>query len=144
MTVDTTVRISQTLEQIKEEFQRKMQEALEPARRRLDEIARERAELDREEAKLLAYLGEKTEKAPRRRNARRVTAIHKKEVLAKFVREGHIQNGTEMTKSLRTALADEGIGSNDFRKLNEYLPSGWTAKSNGARGTAAKTVFYQN
>lgn len=144
MAADTTVRISQTLEQIKEEFQRKMQEALEPARRRLDEIARERADLDREEAKLLAYLGEKTEKAPRRRITRRVTSVHKKEVLAKFVREGHIKNGTEMTKSLRTALADEGIGSNDFRKLNEYLPNGWTAKSNGARGTAAKTVFYQN
>lgn len=136
-----------SVESLKKQFEQKLAGALEPAKKRLDEIQQIRDSLDREEQELLELLGVGTRKggAKRgpRRGGRRVTAMHKKEVIGRFIAEGHIRNGGTLTRELRAALADEGLGSNDFRKLNEYMPSGWQAKSNGQRGFAALTTFHQ-
>ncbi|MCC6545931.1 hypothetical protein IT570_02090 [Candidatus Sumerlaeota bacterium] len=73
-----------------------------------------------------------------------MTAQHKKEVLGKYVSQGYIKHGTVLSKELRTALKDEGLGTNDFRILSNYMPTGWEARSNGLRGTAASTIFHYN
>jgi hypothetical protein len=134
------------IERLKREFEEKVAGALEPARKRLDEIQEIRAQLDEEERQLLGVLtgGKKDGRRRRRAGTRRVTAQHKKEVLSKFISKGHIKNGTILSRELRAALSDEGIGTNDFRNLTAYLPAGWQAKSNGQRGTAAQTVFHQS
>ena len=72
-----------------------------------------------------------------------MTALHKKEIIGRFITDGHIRDNSELTKELRAALKDEGFGVHDFRRLNDYLPSGWESRSNGLRGTAAKTTFHK-
>lgn len=138
------------LDRLKREYEDRMKAALQPARQRLAEIDNQRSELDREEAKLLELLGEapKVSGPARRRSAgggtrRRIPASHKKEVIARFINEGHIKDKGELTRGLRQALKDQGFGLNDFRKMNDYLPGGWTSKSNGRRGNAAETIFYR-
>lgn len=133
------------LEALKKEYDEKRKAALTPLRERLNEIARLRAELNQEEAALRSELGEaatEPKTRTRRSSGRRVTATHKKEAIANFIRDGHIKNGQDLSSSLRAALRDAGFGVNDFRVLNNYLPSGWTSKSNGLRGTASKTTFH--
>ncbi len=146
MAVETADKITEKLQQLQSDFNERMREVLEPARRRLDEINNLRDQLDKEEQELIKILngGKKGEgSSARRRPAKRVTAIHKKETMGKFIAEGHIKDGTELSKELRTALMDEGLGTNDFRQLNRYLPNGWEAKSNGMRGPTAKTTFHR-
>jgi len=116
---------------------------VEPAKKRIEEIRQSRTALDREEEELLALIGE-----PRRggvgrkpRTGKRMTALHKKEIIGRFIENGHIRPNTDLSRELRIALTDEGFGSNDFRKLTAYMPAGWEARSNGQRGTAARTVF---
>lgn len=142
MAKPTAGDITQELEKLQEEFERRKSEAMKPARDRLEEIRKIKAELDAEEEKLLGLLGEGKD-GRRRRRGKRMTAMHKKEIIGRYIQQGHIKNGSELTKSLRTALTDEGFGVNDFRKLTAYLPSGWEARSNGLRGTAARTTFHQ-
>lgn len=140
--------IAQQIERARQEFEQKMQAAKEPARKRLDEINQLRDELDREEADLLRLLNESPAKGgpgakrTRRSSGKRVTRAHKREIIARFINQGHIKNNGDLTRELRIALSDEGFGPNDFRKMNDYLPSGWTSRSNGARGTAARTTFH--
>ena len=132
------------VEKIRRQFDEKRNLALEPARKRLQEIREARAKLDREEEEILAALGEPIEGKKRRTTGRRMTAQHKKSVLGKYVSQGYIKHGAALSKELRTALKDEGLGTNDFRILGNYLPPGWEARSNGLRGIAAETVFYYN
>ncbi len=141
----TALEITDSLKQIEEEYRKRMQEALAPARNRLDEIQQQRDALDREEDEIRRLLEMPTrERKPRRRSTgKRMTAAHKKEIMGRFIEQGWVKDQTVLSKELRTALSDEGIGTNDFRKLNDYLPAGWEARSNGLRGTAAKTVFHK-
>lgn len=139
----TSNTIVKDLEALQEEYERKKMEALQPARNRLEEVRRQKAELESEEEELLEILGEGKQDR-RRRKGKRVTAVHKKAIMGDFIKEGHIRNGSELTKNLRTALSDAGLGVNDFRKLDDYLPPGWRAESNGLRGSAARTVFYSS
>lgn len=139
--------IQEQMSQLEREFEQKKQQLLEPAKRRLEEINANRAELDREEEEILQMLGQAKsgggQRRRRRSGGKRMTAQHKKEIVGWFIDNGHIKNGTEMTRELRAALQEKGFGIHDFPKLNDYLPSGWEARSNGLRGTAAKTVFHQ-
>lgn len=137
------------IEEIERQKQAEIRELLEPARRRLSEIDQERANLDQEERQLLELLGEKrgvaaTEKRTRRSRGKRTTAQHKKEIVGKFITDGHIRDNGDLNRELRAALSDAGFGIHDFRKIGEYLPAGWEAKSNGLRGIAAKTVFHKS
>jgi len=139
-------KITQSLEELNKEYEEKRKERLEPARQRLEEIKEERRQLDAEEDRLrdLLNLGKKSGTKRRRQGGKRVTAAQKKDIVGRFVKDGHIKDKSELTKELRRALLDEGLNIHDFRKLNEYLPSGWKAKSNNMRGTAAKTVFQKS
>ncbi len=139
----TAGEINEELQRLEQEFSQKKAAVVEPARRRLEEIRRQKEELDKEEDQLLELLGERSSSnGRRRRKGKRMTAMHKKEILGKFIQEGHIKDGSELTKQLRAALTDEGLGVNDFRQLSRYLPSGWEARSNGLRGSAARTTFH--
>ena len=135
--------ITQHLEDLKKQYEEQLKAAMEPARSRLKEIDSERAKLDQEEAEIRKLLGED---GPRRRRSKgkRMTSLHKKEIVGRFINEGHIRNDMLMSKELREALKDEGFGPHDFRALNDYLPQGWEAKSNGLRGTAARTTFHHH
>lgn len=135
-------RLDEIQRRHQEQLRAEINKIMQPARERLQEIAELRAKLDREERELLDILGEG--KGPgRRRKGKRVTAFHKKEIIGRFISDGHIKDNSELTKELRTALTDEGFGIHDFRKMNDYLPAGWQAKSNGLRGTAARTTFHK-
>lgn len=136
-------QILQKVEDLKKKHEQELNQVMEPARKRLNEIKKEREALDKEEVELLRLIGEEPS-GRRRRRGKRMTAMHKKEIVARFINEGHIKPEMEMTKELRTALRDEGFGPHDFRALNDYLPAGWTAKSNGLRGVAACTTFHKN
>ena len=134
--------ITEQLELIKRKHEEELRQAMEPARKRLGEIQKIREELDREEEEIRSLLGEQ-KSGRRRRRGKRMTAMHKKEILGRFISEGHIKDDADLTKELRTALMDEGFGVHDFRKLNDYLPAGWEADSNGLRGSAARTTFHK-
>ncbi len=133
-------QLDQDLEEEKRRIEEKAEERrkalIEPAKSRLAEISKLRDELDREEAHLLMLIGDK--KSRRRRRGKRMTRAHKKEIVGRFINEGHIRDQQDLTKQLRAALTDEGFTSND------YLPSGWEARSNGMRGTAARTTFLRS
>lgn len=139
-------QILERLNEIEKRAREEREEALRPAKERLAQIEEERARLDQEEQKLLKILqelggGHASPRRKRRSSGRRMTSLHKKEVVAEFIREGHIRSGMQLSKELRAALIDRGFGNHDFRKLPEYMPHGWRADSNGMRGNAAKTVF---
>jgi len=136
------------LEAIAKRAEQEKEEALRPIKSRLAEIDRQRAELDAEEAKLTKILRDMGQGGPapvkrRRSSGRRMTSRHKSEIVATYIRDGHIKDGMSLTKELRAALTDTGFGNHDFRKLPEYMPPGWEAKSNGMRGNAAKTTFHK-
>ena len=146
-----TTTIAVQLEQLKHEFEQKRKSLMEPARLRLQEIDRTRDELDREEEELRELLGEKKAmthnlftgpKRQRRSSGKRMTAQHKKEVVARFVASGHIKANTDLSRELRAALTGEGLGNHDLRILQNYMPAGWQARSNGQRGLLAKTTFH--
>lgn len=143
-------QILERLNEIEKRALAEKEEALRPAKERLAQIEEERLRLDQEEQRLLQLLrdlGVTSAGAPRRRRkaaGRRMTSRHKTEIVAEFIREGHIKHGMTLSKELRTALIDRGFGNHDFRKLPEYMPNGWRADSNGMRGNAAKTVFYKD
>jgi hypothetical protein len=142
MTIETANTINETLKKIDEEFQKARNNALAPARNRLAEIQEIKAQLQKEEEDLYVILGEDSPRGRRRHKGKRMTALHKKEIMGRFIEEGHIKHNSALTRELRAALTDEGFGINDFRKLTAYLPNGWEARSNGLRGTAAKTTFH--
>lgn len=142
--------IIERLNELNKRHEQEKEEALRPAKERLLEIERVRADLDQEEARLLQMLRELGATgvgvgARRRRRAsgKRMTALHKKEIIAEFIRDGHITDGMAIGRDLRTALIDRGFGAHDFRKISEYMPAGWEARSNGMRGNAAKTTFHR-
>ncbi|CAN5211209.1 hypothetical protein BH09SUM1_BH09SUM1_08010 [soil metagenome] len=141
--------IAEQLAQLEREFEARRVDLFEPARKRLDEIARMREDLDREEGELYEVIGESRGGPPKKQRKQRATggkrmgAAHKKEIVGRFISKGHIKNNTDLSRELRIALEDEGLRSYDFRKMNEYLPSGWSARSNGQRGLLAKTTFHQ-
>lgn len=143
-------QILEAIEKAKSHFEEQVKAALAPARARLAEISRLRDELDSEESKLRTLLGESKPAAAassssrrRRSSGRRMSSAAKKEIVARFIQEGHIRNGGELSRSLRVAMMEAGIGVNDFRILHQYLPAGWSAKNNGQRGSASKTTFHQ-
>lgn len=142
--------IEKDLQALEAEYHQRRKEKLSAASARLDAIAAERANLDAEERSIRALLGEGLPSAAaripvtRKRRATRTTAAQKKDVIARFIREGHIKHNELLTPSLRAALKDAGFNIHDFRRLNEYLPGGWRSESNGARGLLARTIFYNN
>lgn len=140
-----TEEILAQLTRIDEEAERKKREVIAPARQRLQEIAQIREQLADEEVKLRRLLGLNDTPAGRmkRGGKTRLTQRHKTEIMAKFIHAGHIRDKSELTRELRAALVDEGYGQYDFRKLNNYMPSGWEAISNGVRGFGAKTTFHK-
>ncbi len=133
------------LHQIEEEAEKRKKEVVAPARQRLQEIAQIREQLNAEEAQLRRILGLNDTPAGRMKRSGkiRLTQRHKTEIMAKFIQAGHIRDGSVLSRELRTALVDEGYGQYDFRKLDNYMPSGWKAISNGVRGFGAKTTFHK-
>jgi len=139
--------------EFEQELSKKKAELLAPAKERINEIRHQIATLQAEERQLNEVIasvsGKPVAAASGARRTRRASGkprrnlADKKAILAKFVTHGHITDKGELTKSLRTALADEGLGSNDMRQLGLYLPAGWKAESNGHRGLLAKTVFHR-
>lgn len=136
--------IVEEMKALEEKHLKEKEELKAPARARLDEIEKLRRELDDEERHLRRILDLEPGIRQRRRTGKRMTALHKKEILGRFITEGHIRHNMKLTKELRTALQDEGLGVHDFRKLNDYMPAGWQAKSNGQRGILAETIFLKN
>ncbi len=133
------------LHQIEEEAENRKKQVMAPARQRLQEIQNLREQLNSEEIQLRKLLGLNETPAGRvkRSGKIRLTQRHKTEIMAKFIQLGHIRDGATLTRELRTALVDEGYGQYDFRKLDNYMPNGWKAVSNGVRGFGAKTTFHK-
>jgi hypothetical protein len=115
---------------------------------RLEEVRKQIDALENEENYLRGQLGQakiakraKAAKASGAPRGRRVTTAEKKEIVARFIKEGYISHNTETTPALRAALKDAGFKPYDVAKIGSLLPEGWVATSNGQRGLSAKTVF---
>ncbi|MBI1291118.1 hypothetical protein GC173_07720 [bacterium] len=140
--------LSKELVQFDREREEKIKTLKDRAQARLMELDAIRIKLDQEEIKLREFLNmparsEKGARKKQRASGKRTSSAAKAEVIAKFVADGHIRNGGKLTPELRTALKDAGFKPYDLAKIGKYLPAGWSAKSNGARGLLAETIFSQ-
>jgi chorismate mutase len=146
-----SLSLNEIVTQIQQLHNRQMEErreALKPAQARIDEIDSQIRALEAERRKLqefiAAQLGESPKPVARPRTTptrSRVAPEKKKAIIASHINQGHIKLGEALSAEVRAALTDEGFGAHDFRKLQDYLPSGWKVETNGRRGRAAQTIF---